>query len=61
MINTAVTTQFLDLFSLTFIHGAVVCHAAVSMSTVQGADLFSDLRHHLCPVSGPSLSYFTKN
>lgn len=34
-----VTTLFLELFSLTLIHGATVCLTAVSMSTVHGADL----------------------
>lgn len=61
MINTVVTTQFLDLFSLTLIHGAMVCHAAMSASTVHGADLPNHLCHCLCPFSGPSLSYFTEN
>ena len=61
MINTVVTTQFLDLFSLTLIHGATVCHTAMSTSTVHGADLPNSLHHCLCPFSGASLPYFTEN
>lgn len=61
MINTVVTTQFLDLFSLTLIHGAMVCHTAVSTSTVHGTDLPNGLHHCLCLFSDPSLSYFTEN
>lgn len=56
-----VTALFLELFSLTLIHRAIVYLAAVSMSTVHGADLPNILRHHLCSFSGPSFSYLTEN
>lgn len=56
-----VTALFLELFCLTLIHRAMVYLAAVSMSTVHGADLPNILRHHLCSFSGPSFSYLTEN
>lgn len=61
MINTVITCQFLDLFSLTLIHRAMFCHATMSTSTIHGADFPNSLHHRLCPISDPSLSYFTEN
>lgn len=58
MINTVVTTQFLDFLIL--IHGAMVYHAALLRGTVHGADWPNGLCRHLCPFSHPSLAYFTE-
>lgn len=56
-----VTTLFLQLFSLTWIHRAMVCLTAVSTSTVHGAGLPNILCHHLGSFSCPYFLCLTEN